>query len=440
MIKNTIEYVREVVESKGCILFDKEYVNQDFKLKIKFSCGHISYRSFQKFKELNPVCPKCSGKIKNNYQDVVLYIKNNNYKLNSKEYLNCKTYMEFEDKEGYLYEMSYDQFKFNVVKRKTNPSKWKNNSYALYNISLFLEKNYPFLKLMDNQIWDNSNKKLFFVDKNGYKYSFILSSLFSHAKNDARPPLCDTGNLFSMDNMILWCKINKKSFYPISNQKYVGSTSKMKFKCEKCHKDEMPFVSCWTDIQSGRGCGICSSTQIGKYNNLEYLYPEISKEWDYSKNGKITPSEVPSHTDKKFWWKCLDCKNSYIRSVSHKTASGRIGCCPYCIETRGEKIIRRKLESNKINIISQYRFKDCKNKNPLPFDFYLPDYDMCIEYHGRQHYEPVEFFGGKKNFNEQRKRDKIKERYCKENNIPLLVIPYWEFDNIEKILEENLFP
>ena len=173
---------------------------------------------------------------------------------------------------------------------------------------------------------------------------------------------------------------------------------------------------------------------------MEYLYPEISKELDYSKNGNIKPSEISSHTDKRFWWKCLDCQNSYIHSVSHKTASSRIGCCPYCIETRGEKIIRRKLESKKISIISQYRFKDCKNKNPLRFDFYLPDYDICIEYHGRQHYEPVEFFGGKKNFNEQRKRDKIKEKYCKENNIPLLVIPYWEFDNIEKILEENLFP
>ena len=66
----------------------------------------------------------------------------------------------------------------------------------------------------------------------------------------------------------------------------------------------------------------------------------------------------------------------------------------------------------------------CKNILPLPFDFYLPDYNICIEYNGRQHYEPIKKWGGVDSLNEIKKRDKIKMEYCKLNNIPLIIIKY----------------
>ena len=79
----------------------------------------------------------------------------------------------------------------------------------------------------------------------------------------------------------------------------------------------------------------------------------------------------------------------------------------------------------------------------LPFDFYIPDLNICIEYDGEQHFEPVDF-GGKgkeyaeKRFKAQQKRDNIKTEYCKNNNIKLIRIPYWEFDNVENILKQEL--
>jgi len=98
--------------------------------------------------------------------------------------------------------------------------------------------------------------------------------------------------------------------------------------------------------------------------------------------------------------------------------------CPICRESKGEREIRLWLENKNIKFIPQHKFKDCKDIRPLPFDFYLPDYKMCIEFQGRQHYEKVSIFGGEKELKKRQKRDKIKMEYCKDYNIPLIIIKY----------------
>lgn len=112
--------------------------------------------------------------------------------------------------------------------------------------------------------------------------------------------------------------------------------------------------------------------------------------------------------------------------------------CPMCSESKGEKTIRLYLEKNKIDFIQEYRFDDCKHKLQLPFDFYIPSKNLCIEFDGKQHFEVNDYFGGEKEFKETQIRDKIKNDYCRENDINLLRIPYYEIDNIEDILDENL--
>jgi len=74
-------------------------------------------------------------------------------------------------------------------------------------------------------------------------------------------------------------------------------------------------------------------------------------------------------------------------------------------------------------------------KYPLPFDFYLPDYNTCIEFNGKQHYEPIKYFGGIDYFKLINERDKIKSKYCNENNIRLIIIKYNE--NIINSLKNN---
>ena len=112
--------------------------------------------------------------------------------------------------------------------------------------------------------------------------------------------------------------------------------------------------------------------------------------------------------------------------------------CPVCRESKGERRVGDFLRKNNIKYERQYTFKNCKFKNVLPFDFYLPDYNICIEFDGRQHYEIIDYFGGLDGFIDTKIRDAIKTVYCKNNNIKLLRIPYWEFDNIEYILNKQL--
>lgn len=103
------------------------------------------------------------------------------------------------------------------------------------------------------------------------------------------------------------------------------------------------------------------------------------------------------------------------------------GCgCFNCKSSSGEQFIRRILEKNEINYIAQKRFDGCSYKYKLAFDFYLPEQNICIEYNGIQHYNPIEFFGGKEEFDKRIERDKIKIEYCNKNNILLIIIKYGE--------------
>ena len=113
--------------------------------------------------------------------------------------------------------------------------------------------------------------------------------------------------------------------------------------------------------------------------------------------------------------------------------------CGLCKRSRGEIKVEKILLSHNINFIPQYKFHDCIGlKWKLPFDFYLPDHNTCIEFQGEQHYEPVNHFGGIEKFNKTLIRDDIKQNYCIKNNIKLIIIPYWDILNINEILKQNL--
>ena len=88
---------------------------------------------------------------------------------------------------------------------------------------------------------------------------------------------------------------------------------------------------------------------------------------------------------------------------------------------------------NFIRYETQKMFEGLKLEGNLKCDFYIPDYNVVIEYNGRQHYEPVKAFGGEKEFKKTVKRDKIKKKYCLDNGIRFEVIKYDE--DIEERLE-----
>lgn len=110
--------------------------------------------------------------------------------------------------------------------------------------------------------------------------------------------------------------------------------------------------------------------------------------------------------------------------------------CPICKESRGEKETGVFLSENNIKFIREKIFLDCKNVRPLPFDFYLPDFNICIEYDGEQHFFNKPGWGGRAKLKEIKKRDKIKTNYCIINNILLIRISFKE--NVIDILTNQL--
>ena len=220
-----------------------------------------------------------------------------------------------------------------------------------------------------------------------------------------------------------------------------GSNKKFWWKCSFCEHVWFASVSSRTNVNLKSGCPACAGKIVTNKNRLSVLYPEISKEWDFSKNKDLTPDMVSYGVDKNVWWICSICGKEWEMKICVRT--GKRGGCPKCNKSIGERRISLFLEEHNIGYLPQHRFPDCKNIFTLPFDFYIPRLHLCIEYNGKQHYHEVNngFFGKdkKESFIKRKKLDEIKINYCKENNIPLLIIPYWEFDRIEEILIEELF-
>lgn len=153
--------------------------------------------------------------------------------------------------------------------------------------------------------------------------------------------------------------------------------------------------------------------------------------------GEVTAIKPTGSTkSKKRIWECMcSCGNKFYTTAS-SLLSGNTKSCG-CVKSHNEIKIRNYLESHNILFESQKTFIGCKSISSLKFDFYLPEYNMAIEYDGEFHY--MEFEKLCTNLEGQQERDKIKTDYCNENDIILLRIPYWEKDKIESILDDWLF-
>lgn len=103
-----------------------------------------------------------------------------------------------------------------------------------------------------------------------------------------------------------------------------------------------------------------------------------------------------------------------------------------------EEFIHDYLSSLHIYFEEEKRFSDCRNSkgsDMLPFDFYIPEQNILIEYDGQHHFEPIKGWGGEEKFKLTQENDQIKNKYCEEKNIKLLRIPYTDSkeDIINKI-------
>ena len=183
---------------------------------------------------------------------------------------------------------------------------------------------------------------------------------------------------------------------------------------------------------------------LGATENLSKIFTKTNEQFliDLKNiNAQVTPIEVYINDSTKILFKCNKCFNEW-HTKPNTILNG--GGCPKCNMSKGENKINQFLLENAISFIPQKSFEGCVYIHKLKFDFYLSTYNVCIEFDGEQHHKEGTFRYNKtqeesrKAFEIQQIKDNIKTQYCKDNNIPLIRIPYWDIKNIETILTKEL--
>tara|TARA_Y100000310_G_scaffold72876_2_gene69039 strand:- start:1253 stop:2554 length:1302 start_codon:yes stop_codon:yes gene_type:complete len=181
-------------------------------------------------------------------------------------------------------------------------------------------------------------------------------------------------------------------------------------------------------------CPFCIGSRVCESNCLATTHPELLAQWDYSKN-KVSPHEVYYGVHSKFWWTCHKGHAWLARPNSRLSDFKK---CPVCSMPRGEAKISELLDSYGVNYKREYTHPELRARR---FDFAVfLDELRLIEYQGLQHYEPVDFYGARKDpekdFRGIKKRDQEKKDFVKKKKIPFLEIPYFKFDEIEIKVKE----
>lgn len=226
---------------------------------------------------------------------------------------------------------------------------------------------------------------------------------------------CPECNKSHKDNIELFKKIAIENDGECLSNDYVNCRVKLKFKCYRGHiwmakPHDVKYSKSW--------CPICS-------NSVKLTIEEM-QEIANARDGKcLSEKYVDSHT--KLLW---ECKHGHKWKANPHDIKNGNKWCPICNESLGERLISGFLKQNNIHFEREKKFINCRGeKRMLSFDFYLPEQNILIEYDGKQHYEPVNFYGcsnerAMKTHLELMKNDKIKNDYCLKNGLILVRIPY----------------
>ncbi len=210
-------------------------------------------------------------------------------------------------------------------------------------------------------------------------------------------------------------------------ERYRNRCSFIEFRCRKCGKD---WKVRFADFLSRKSkCPNCSPN-LNRYTKeeREQQITDIirNEKLPYTYNGMVTPYEQKLAYTKISLY-CNSCKCGWKVAINDFVNQSHR--CPHCNKSKGEARIAKILDAHKIKYEREYRFDDCKYKYRLPFDFYLYENNICIEFDGIHHFKPTTFASKDdknliKRFEVGKIKDEIRNRYCLKHKITLIRFKY----------------
>lgn len=218
--------------------------------------------------------------------------------------------------------------------------------------------------------------------------------------------------------------------YDYNQVEYVGSRNRVTIVCPKHGAFRMTPAR---HLQ-GRGCRKCAFERIGRERRMTF--------WEFVER------VVEVHGADTYDYELKDFVNAHslipIRCPKHGEFRQSVAAhlrghgCPRCVQSKGEQRVRESLTALGVPFDEQVRFEECRDRRALPFDFFVPDRGLLIEYDGRQHVANSETWGGDEKLEETKRHDAIKDAFARERGLTLLRIPHWEYENVDRLLHERL--
>jgi len=371
--------------------------------------------------------------IKWTYELVKGYVENLGYILISKEYKSNKNNLILKDESEYFYCISFASLLSNCIPNIVHIS----NPYTIQNIKLWLKINNKSFELISDKYISSKEKLQWRCLK--VECREIFESTWNDIHSGCGCSFC-SGMQIGLSNCLATKNPNLASeWHPTKNGSLTpfdvtcGNTKKVWWKCDKGHEWEANIAS----RNSGKGCSICKGQIPSNENNFLACSPKLCEEWNYEKNDK-KPEKYTPHSGLPVWWICKDCGYEWETPI-HERSKGN--GCPQCRMSKGEKRIKEILDLYNIYYIPQKTFNGLigLGYGNLSYDFYLPDYNLLIEYQGEMHERFVKGIHKSKNdFDKQVEHDKRKCNYAILNKIKLLEIWYYDYDNIDSIIFDYL--
>lgn len=224
----------------------------------------------------------------------------------------------------------------------------------------------------------------------------------------------------------------KENYKLLSTKDEITSyNSYITYQCPK-HGDNIIKIA---NLFSGKRCYQCAKEKSAEKYKLDSN--EVALRISQCGGTLLNKNDYKNQTAKNLKIICPKCGEVFITSLRNFTQhKGQVCSNCYRKESVGELKIRKFLEEQNIDYVQEKWFSDCRDINPLPFDFYLPKYNICIEFDGEQHFKDNHYFNF--SFNRNKEHDEIKNKYCNDKHIKLIRIPYLKLESIQSILHNQL--